>query len=402
DGGRLYSDRRQAQSVSDNAAFAASSVIARNKLNSTNGTGVAGWTNSTLYKRAKRAANELLLDNGYGASDSNVSNLSVTLTRETDLGTYYEIIIEFDSTIPPTLIQVVYDGNLVSHSYAKVHIRPKVNIGFGYGMFSTSMSECDALKITGSNTTTITDTGVYVASDGEDGSCDASTYGGSADIYIEEDYTVSGTVQANGSGGTFVVGGGVNTNAPQQEIPYVPTPDCSGLPPGTYSAITHTYTPGIYPAGISITGSAVTYTFNSGIYCITGNVKFNTGIINGSDILLYLVNGDFDANGTEINLAAAPKGVNVDASGNDWGGMVIYSDINNGQPLTFAGNAGSNFEGTVFAPSSLCTIVGNSDTDGFSTQLICNMIVLNGSSDLYINLDAATYYEPPATLDMIE
>ncbi|MEK6222164.1 MAG: Tad domain-containing protein [Chloroflexota bacterium] len=404
DGGRLYSDRRQAQSVADNAAFAAASVVARNKLNGNDGP-TGGWNGSSLFNRAKRAANEILTDNGYGNSDSNVTNLSVTLTKQTDQGTYFEIIVEFDSTIPPTLIQVVYGGELISHSFAKVHIRPKVNLSFGYGMYALNDHECDALSIGGNITVDVDNTGIFSNSDGQNGTCSSADYGGSSQIDIEEDFTAAGTIDINGSGtgGSFSTGSTVE-NAPQQTIPYIPTPDCSGLPAVTQtnSGGTWNYTPGVYSGNLGIHNQI--HIFAPGMYCITGDFTVTGGDVIGTDLFFYLSTGKLSINGGPVDVAAAPKGVSttIDASGNDWGGMLFYLDKNNSSAVNLNGNAGSVFRGTLFAPASECTINGGNTTDGFQTQVVCNTIKLSGTADIWINMDAATYYEPPATLDLIQ
>ena len=73
--------------------------------------------------------------------------------------------------------------------------------------------------------------------------------------------------------------------------------------------------------------------------------------------------------------------------------------------LTINGNADSYYEGTVYVPTPgnpSCKLNGSSDSEGFSMQLVCDSINVNGDGSLVINYDATNVYIPPVKIDLVQ
>jgi hypothetical protein len=119
--------------------------------------------------------------------------------------------------------------------------------------------------------------------------------------------------------------------------------------------------------------------------------------------MIYLEQGPFDPGGnTLIDLTAElASGVNVDPSYNDWEGMLIYVDPSNTSPISLAGSSNTAYTGTIYAPSSECTLNGTGDSIGFlSSQIICDKIKITGTAAVTIDHNESEAYHLPPAIDL--
>ena len=119
--------------------------------------------------------------------------------------------------------------------------------------------------------------------------------------------------------------------------------------------------------------------------------------------MIYLQRGPFDLGGnTVVNLFAPEELVLIDPSGNDWKGILVYVDPENDSDVKITGTSGSNYEGTIFALSSDCTIGGTGDSIGIASQVICYTVKITGTALVKINYVEGLGFDVPAAIDLVK
>ncbi len=404
DGGRVYSDRRKAQNTADTSAFAGALLIAQS--NSGDPYNLPGSTENAVEAAAKARA----ISNGYDDSDPAV-DVDVDISGpHTDNGIYYLVRVEITSEIETTFAHLVYDGKLKNTVYAIAKARPQQNVGYGFAMFGTSLNGCKTIWFAGNNNTTITGGGILSNSSASAGNCPSMQRNGSGNVNVS-----GGTIGTAGSFkeiGSGSINPSVDTMLGQQEIPFIQPPDCGGLlDQGEINLTgsgTTTIDPGIY--GKIKVGANHNLVMNPGMYCITGSTGFTGtgGDISGNGVLIYLVDGDFNLGGnTKVKLFASTN--LIDASGQQWAGMLIYMDINNDGQIVLTGSSGTKYRGTIYAagpanPESKpkCIVEGGAGQIGISSQIICYSIKLTGNANINLKYNAAQNFQLPASLGLQE
>jgi hypothetical protein len=391
DGGRLFSERRTIQGVSDTAAFTGAMFLGR-----------SASIDESMKTYAVAAADQIAQENGYDDADANVS----VTTTVTEVGYYYHVTTEITSEIDPTFAQLIFNGPLEVRTQAVTRVLPLYEVVFGDALFSLNETACDSMKFSGSSDITITGTGIFSNSTCDAGTDQSISFEGTNDTFIEGSMTAAGGINTQG-GATWTADGGTNTHFPQSPPFSIPIPDCTGMPPVSISGPVDNrlITPGIVDS-LLLNNPSTTYTFESGLYCITGvgGLTINSGIVNGDDVMFYVVQGPAYLTGGTINLSA-PSELDppiIDASNEPWNGMLLYMDVTNTNEVRINGNADSDFEGTIYAPSSLCKLNGGGETDGIDVSLVCDMIDVNGGAGLSLHFDDANHYRPPTTIDLVE
>ncbi|MGD8458072.1 MAG: Tad domain-containing protein [Anaerolineales bacterium] len=385
DGGRLFSERRTIQGVSDTAAFTGAVYLGR-----------AVNVDEAIKAYAVLAANEIAISNGYNDADDDVSvNTTVTVDDY-----YYVVTTQISSQIDPTFAQLVYSGPLEVEAQAVTRVLPLYQTVFGNALFSLNETDCDALYFSGNSDIQIDGTGIFSNSDC---SSESVSFEGNNLTIVDGEVSAAGGVNTQGAASYTAT----ETNEDMPQVPSfsLPIPDCSGLPPVSISGPSNNLviTPGIVNS-LFLNGATKIYNFQPGLYCITGSGGFTitNGTVNGTDVMFYLTDGEVRINGGLINLTAPTNDSVIDASNESWNGMLFYLDPTNTSEVWINGNAGSYFEGTVYAPSSLCHLNGSGFTDGIDLSMICDSIDVDGGAGLHINYTDSNHYHPPTTIDLLE
>jgi hypothetical protein len=165
-----------------------------------------------------------------------------------------------------------------------------------------------------------------------------------------------------------------------------------------------TLQPGRYEE-ISVASPGAALDFEPGMYCIYGSKGFSAtgGTITGDGIILYFEQGPFDPGGNVlINLSAElTSDTLVDPEYNDWEGMLIYMNPDNTSATSISGTSATSYTGTIYAPSSDCTLNGTGDNIGFlSSQIICKSIKITGTAALTIDHNESEIYNLPPAIDL--
>ena len=90
----------------------------------------------------------------------------------------------------------------------------------------------------------------------------------------------------------------------------------------------------------------------------------------------------------------------VDASGNQWAGMLIYAHPNNTNDIILTGTSNSWYEGSVIALGSHCDVEGNGGSVAFKTQVLCDTVRVNGTGELDLFYEKERNYHYPATVEL--
>lgn len=365
DGGIAYSDRRNAQNAADTAALAAGRAFIREEA----------WVTAGLTLAAA---------NGY--NDNSTTNF-VEIYKPPTSGLYagndeyIQVIIT--SHVKTTFGRVLGITQMTNNVNAVARVVPTqyVNMFNGHAMVSLNASDCHAFTFQGTADTVITGSGIFVNSNCN-GSGNQAAYfsqSGSADLYASSLCAVGGIVDNGAFEGAEYSG---PANCPPFTDPAsmynYPIPSCpvnavqSGntLSPGNYS--------GTFPP------SGVT-SLQSGVYCVSGNFRMSgNDTLNGSNVIIYMINGDVRWQGGTITLSAPTSG--------PFDGLLLYLPYTNSNEITINGNVTHNLTGTILAPASHITINGTSGST-INGQIIGDTIDTGGTGQVTINYDANQNYE---------
>jgi hypothetical protein len=408
DGGLLYLQRRAAQSAADDGAMTGALAITKGYN--------ASQIESIVYIRTA--------DNGFDTANDDVEVKVFWPPQAPNAyaGNMDFVQVIITSRIPLAFTHFVYKGPVEVTVEAVGHARPGLDLVSGYAVYSTNESACEALKFSGNPDVQITGGGSLGSN--SDADCDCAVdpitgapVGGSGvnkgNVSVE---VIDGDITASGCWGDYGDSGFVSPaptpNAPQEDMnklkTLVPTPDCSGLPSHgkvMLNSVGETLSPGVYESIKLVSGAEVT--LDPGLYCITGKdtgwgVEMKGGSsLYGTGVMFYLsdpVGGWKSAGDSHIELSA-PTNL-LDASGNQWAGMLIYGDPTMTNDIILTGGSNSWFEGSVFALGSHCDVEGNGGAVAFGTQVICDTVRINGTGDLDIFYDESKNYHIPASIDL--
>lgn len=412
DGGNIYADRRSAQAAADTSAMSAALAIMRGSPN----------PQKTALLRAE--------ENGYTHSPPGTSVTvnwpPVSPHPYAGKENYVQVIIT--NQLQTALAHLFYKGPFQHTVQAVAHLSRNEDLLVGYSVYGNNPSACPAVEFDGNPDTTVSGGGSILSNSLADCSC-GSTGGagvtrGTGSLTIGD----AGGIYSAGCWGEY--GGAFSSSPPpqggagQQSLASVPTPDCSDLPDNTGEGDkifngTATLQPGRYDS-LWITSATGNVTFEPGIYCLAGTIDGildvlafqadSSATVVGSDVMIYLEAGagGFRTGGTAtVTLAAGdPRGSAVpelvDASGEDWRGMLLYADPGNTNQIHLSGKSGSDFFGSIYAIGSHCTVQGTSGVLALKTQLICDTVRMTGDGSVQIQYEEGAFYRAPDLIELFD
>jgi hypothetical protein len=396
DGGNIFYTRRRAQNAADTGAMSAALAKVRGVDWQT-----AGISQVQSYGFQNDAKTSVLVVSPpvtgmYASPFPNSSR-------------YVQVVIT--TTLDTAFAHFVYDGAMASTVEAVARMQPPSNITPGSALHATNETACQAIWFAGNGTVDINGGNVFSNSDasGSPTSCHSGVKSGSAgNIYVNDGgiYTV-GTFR-NQAGVEIDTDDGITQGVGHQELNPVPIPDCSGLPERSYNGGSATLLPGIYADGIRVNASGTELVLSEGMYCFGDDVYMNGGSITGDGVMLYMEDGDFELGGNvDVHLTMSTD--LVDASGNQWAGMLLYMDPANTGLISISGTSDSTYTGTIYAPAPAspssqhkCTITGNGENLGLNSQMICNTVKVDGDAHLLINYNPDENFNLPPIVELVQ
>jgi len=395
DGSMLYVQRRLAQNAADTASLAA----------------VMAMTQGYSGTQMKYIAMEKAKKNGFDNTDAETA---VVVNWPPDAPNAYAgnanyVQVFITGTVNAAFAHFVYDGPLQVTVEAVAHARRGEDFAPGYAIFATNLDQCQTLEFDGNPNTALTGGGSIFSNS----ICDCAAGGagvmngnGTLNVYNGGQIRLGGCWRDNGGSGTvFPL---PVTGFPQQPIPDISPPDCSGLT--DFGAVTvktpQTLEPGLYDS-IRFNANADA-TLNPGMYCIAGSgpggLAFSTlgsARVSGDGVLLYFMEaaGGFTSSAnSEVYLFASD--FLVDPFEREWAGMLIYVHPNNKENFILSGTSNSTYSGSIYAPSAYCEAQGTSGTVALQTQIICDRVRLTGTGDLLVNYDMSKNYHLPDAVEL--
>jgi len=302
---------------------------------------------------------------------SDPSYIQVIITSYVD--TYFAPVVGVNRTvnvvqaiarvIPPTP-QVMYNGDAV------VGLAPtgcdNVNIAgngqiqtWGGGLFSNSTDNC-GMTFQGSSQT--------------------QTHEGSGGINM-----VGGAYQKIGNPSIQDHGEGFHYNLPQYPYPPtdLPNPICTGDSSWTGNVMSPgNYTGTFPPAGVT--------TLQPGVYCIYGDFNMNgNDYLTGHEVVLVMETGALHWNGNAVvtDLTAPTSG--------PFQGLLMFAPLSNTNTMIFNGTADVSLSGTTLFPAAEIKINGaHVQFQKKSSQLIGYRVEISGGSDIQIEINHSSLYQP--------
>lgn len=453
DGGRVFSDRRNAQNAADTSALAAALKYIR-----------AIETDPGSAKDLAKSEAELRAASNSYATDADSTVIVVfcdevaassdpcDLPSGEDETEYLRVTIVSD--VPMTFGRVLGREFVTNKVEAITRVQGSKTTGLfnaGAGLYSVRNDNSnDCFKVNGSADLILHDTGIFVNCSGSQ----ALFLNGSANIGMDANAQVVGCTNnpAFPISGTGTIDCGV---APQtvnedtfKEVPTtLPTPTCSS--PGSHDTANNIMYPGAFT---SKTFSNDT-TFTPGTYCFSGSLNLiagssisGTGTVklvlsrdvdlkgssnNFQDLEVYANNSDFviygnltanrfrffgNGNSTfgvqsgsftsgnayiyseagEIDIQAqADVNMHAPPQGDTFGGLLIYMPWDNPNDFVLNGGTNSVWYGTVLVPHADVTYNGDA---GFELhgQVIGYTFKINGGGQSDIYFDSNVVFSPPS------
>lgn len=405
DGGLVYAERRRIQNAADTGVLAAAlAKIEAENLHAAALTRIA----SNGYTTTPGPCDPAGFDCTLGTGDYWTVQISNPPRTGEFSGDSAFIQVMITSEVGTSFAQLVYKGPVRTTVEAVARVWPELSMAPGHAMFSVNEHDCKGVWFSGTGDTVVTGGNVFSNSDANSPSCFSGEQDGSGNVSVgPEPYSIR-VVGGFDSGGSGSVSPAPVEGVDHETIRPIPKPDCSGLPDrGKVKLVASenvTIQPGRYQE-IIVNSPGATLVLDPGMYCIYGSKGFSAtgGTISGTGVMLYLEQGPFDPGGNAlINLTAeAASDTLVDPSHNDWEGMLLYIDPSNTSATSLAGTSFTSYTGTIYAPSSDCTINGTGDNIGFlSSQVICNSIKITGTAAVTIDHDEGEIYHLPPAIDL--
>jgi hypothetical protein len=353
DGGMLYLQRQNAQSVADAAALS----------------GAYQLYNGSNFSVAQGAAIATGGQNGY-----NIASASVTQPQTG----YISVSV---TSSKPRLFSALWGSG--SMSVAATAVAWGTTVAYSKSDMLILASSGSSLTLSGTPQITAVNGSIIVDST----SSSAILSSGTATITAPE-LDLSGNIQYSGhnpNNATLTKYGQANTPDPLANIA---APSSAGLTVQSNSAMSlsgqtsRTLSPGVYNGGINLSGQS-SLTLKPGVYYINGGgINMSGGSsISGSGVFIYNTGGGtINLSGTG-NIALSPM------TGGTYAGITLFQDRSNTAGATLSGGSNMNNTGTFYFPSSSLIMSGNSGVAVMGAQFIANKVTISGTVNIKVNYD---------------
>jgi hypothetical protein len=356
DGGLLFLQRRQAQSISDAAALAGAYALYK----------------GSTFDTAKSAAIAIGTQNGVTISDSQVTQpqtgyiaVSVTITHPRCFSALW------GAGNMSAIASAVARGKTLAYSTAAILV--------------LDPSAAAAVTMSGLAQVTAKNGSVVV-----DSTSSNSILASGAPTLTTPELDLSGGIAysgANPNKATVTKTSQPNTPDPLASIS---APSSTGMTVQSSTAInlsssqTRTVSPGVYNGGFTLSGSSVLI-MNPGIYYINGGGISMTGSssIGGNGVFIY------NTGGGAVNLSGTGTiSLNPMTSGT-YQGITVFQDRSSAVGATMSGGSNINNTGTFYFPGSRLTLSGTSGVAAMGAQVIAKDVTFSGTAGIQVKYDSS-------------
>jgi hypothetical protein len=370
DMGRVYSERRRAQSAADGAALAAAY------------TGVNTADDPVAEGEQNAANNGFNNDGETNTVTVNYPPASGPYAGDWD---YYQVIIW--QHFNPVFSQFVFTNNQEITTEAVAHAVHGGSISAGNAVHSLS-TQSDSLEMDGATGINIVGGNMYSNGGGiKHGKAGiVRVSGGGILIATDGGWTCTGckpeTVKPAANDDTVDI----------LDVPEVPEPYCPKLEDGD-----ETHYDVHYYVHDGINSSMV---LAPGIHCVYNGISLTGGdVVSGTNVLIVMKSGGIKIKGNARIDLSRPDSI-IDRNGYEYGGMLFYIPAGNDSDIALGGTADSWFSGTVYGPSATCDLGGTSDTKAIHTQVICYNIKFHGTVGVDVLYQDDMNYRRPTIIEL--
>jgi hypothetical protein len=389
--GRLYAERRRAQSAADAAAMAWAYDFSQTDVDNP-GVAVTSLTRN-------------------GFPDQSVVELYHPPTSGPYTGDmeYFQVII--GGEVAKVFGQFIFLGPMNLRVEAVTHTIGAQGISPGNALVAMGEYVCPGIVFNGGTNTTIRNGSIFSNSNGNGpGACYSGITSGAPSTIdvINGEINIAAGWDNNGGG---MVNPAPNspvghTNFPDVPVPVCPHEDSDGnvVTPGVVDNSTHTIYPGVFDSPLHV--SSGNWTMAPGMYCFEADFHFSGGGLTGTDVMFVMYNGSIKLNGTGEAHLDRPNYIE-DATGRNFGGMLIYMPYENTGGIDIAGASGTTYSGTIYAPGprvpdsqEKCNLGGTNKTMAMNSTVMCHTIGIAGNSVLTINYNERANYRNAPTVEL--
>jgi hypothetical protein len=156
----------------------------------------------------------------------------------------------------------------------------------------------------------------------------------------------------------------------------------------SYSSGSQTLSPGIYQAGISLSGN-VSATFSPGIYYVSaGGISITTsGTVTGSGVMIYNAS---TSSSDKISITGTGKLTLSPPTSGLYAGVSLFQNASSTAPVTLTGNGNLTISGAVYAADAALNLNVNSTTDVYGAQFVVGSMVTSGSGTVNVGTVASS------------
>ena len=358
DGGRLFSEKRNAQNAADAAALAAALAYTResdiitavNDRASSNGYDNNGTTNTVTISTSDIVA-------GSGRCPGDVDGIEITVDIVSIIDTTFTRVIgreKLATAVTATSRSCGFYRAPLFNGNAIVGLNPNTP----YCAFDSGNSNAAHWKIKGG--------GIF--SNG----CAFSKNNSSVDLSgncVTSVGAASGFTCAQDNQASQAI------NYPDDVLKIMPENPCDGT-----------------PGDVGLPPPASGSIFKNGVYCISDLDAYDKKDIILSNATLYVTDLVFD-----LKFAGSGGFYGTASRTGDYAGyymIVAYNTTpcprftsNNTQVIEWRGNGAGSFSGTVLAPSACIDLRGNADQSAMHSQIIGYIVGSNGTADVYVSYE---------------
>jgi len=361
DGGLLYLQRRQAQSIADAAALAGAYAV----------------YNGNNFSTAQSAAIAIASQNGITIASSQITQPQAGY-----------VAVSVTSTKPRYFSSIWGSGSMSATASATA-------LGGSNTPYSTAailVLNPAGSSVTLSGTTSVTAVGGSVIVDSNSASSILSSGAPSITTPVLD---LSGGIQFSGTNPNKATVTNTGQTSTPDPLASISAPSTSGLTVQSSSAISlsgsasKTLDPGIYNGGISISGSS-SLTLNPGVYYINGGGINMSGpsSISGNGVFIY------NTGGGAINLSGTGAiSLNPTSTG-AYAGLTIFQDRSNSTAATMSGGSNISNTGTFYFPGAKLALSGSSGVSNVGAQIIAKNLTFSGTSGITVTYGSSVASKP--------
>ncbi len=350
DGGLMYLQRRQAQSIADASALA----------------GAYTYYNTSNYALAQSAAIAMAGQNG----------VTITAAQVTSPQTGY-VSVSVTTTQARTFSALWGAGTMSTTASTTARGTSSTQPYSTAGVLVLDPSSSGSMAVCGGAHVTC---GAPIQVNSSSSTAVQVSNGAQLDSSVD---VVGGYTVANGShvDGTITTGV-ASVGDPLSSLPTPSVPAATTTPMSNYQGWgSFQMQPGYYSGGVSL-GNGGTFTMAPGLYYISGG-DFNVGngaTLTGNGVTIFMDN----SSGGTINFEGGTKTTLTPSSSGTYSGLSYFQDRNNATAPNFANGSTINLSGSFYAAAAPITFAGGSKTNEYGSQMVCKSVNFSNGCDVDI------------------